>query len=75
MDDNDAGYIAGLQKAHELVGKLAYCYGNEIGIDENASDDEKTLHNRICKAQENACKYAQHVIRCGKWTEEEELPW
>ena len=75
MDEEDAGYVAGLKKAHELVGKLAHCYGNEIAVDSNASDEEKAIHERICKAQENACKYAQHVIRVGEWKDEEELPW
>ena len=75
MDDYDAGIIAGMKLSFELVGKLAHCYGNDIGIDENASDEEKELHKRLCQAQENACKYAQHVIRVGEWKDEKELPW
>ena len=75
MDDYDAGVIAGMKLSFELVGKLANCYGNEIGIDDTASDEEKTMHEKICKAQENACKYAQHVIRVGEWKDGEELPW
>jgi hypothetical protein len=75
MDDHDAGVIAGMKLAYELVGKLAHCYGNDIGIDKTASDEERAAHERICKAQESACKYAQHVIQVGEWKDEEELPW
>lgn len=75
MDDYDAGVIAGMKLSFELVGKLAHCYGNEIAIDKSASDIEKEQHKKICKAQENACRYAQHVIRVGEWKNEEELPW
>ena len=68
------GFEAGRKRAFELVGELAEFYDNGVGIDETASDQEKKNHDRDCKLQTNACRYAQHVIRKDSFGEED-LPW
>jgi hypothetical protein len=75
MNDHDAGVEAGRARAHALVGELAEFYANNTGIiNERASDEEKVEHQKIRKAQENACRYAQYVIKINKVREEEESP-
>jgi len=72
MDEEDAGYIDGLKKAYELVGNLADFYKNQK---ETYGGDHTCGTWKEFQGQENACRYAQHVIRKGEWNEEEELPW
>lgn len=69
MDEEDAGYVDGLKKAYELVGKLAEFYDKQKEI----TNEDKQLSN--LQAQVNACRYAQFVIRKGEWKDGEELPW
>ena len=68
------GYEAGRKRAFELIGELAEFYEHEVGIDEDASDEEKRLHENSRRNQVNACRYAQHVIRKNSFGEED-LPW
>jgi len=68
------GFEAGRKRAFELIGELADFYENGIGIDENASDEEKKEHKRDCQLQTNACRYAQVVIRNNDFGDED-LPW
>ena len=68
------GFEAGRKRAFELIGELADFYENGIGIDEDASDKEKKQHERDCKLQTNACRYAQIVIRNNSFGDED-LPW
>ena len=68
------GFEAGRKRAFELIGELADFYENGIGIDEDASDKEKKEHERDCKLQTNACRYAQVVIRNNSFGDED-LPW
>ena len=75
MDDYDAGYTAGRKRAFHLVGDLADFYENNIVCGEDWPDDEKVDFKEKLKAQVNACRYAQHVIKTDKWSEEEEYPW
>ena len=75
MDDHDAGYIAGLQRAFELVGKLAEMYKDGIECGVEWPEAEKVTFKKELQAQVNACRYAQHVIQRGVWEEERELPW
>ena len=50
------GYEAGRKRAFELIGELAEFYENEVGIDEDASDEEKRLHENSRRNQVNACR-------------------
>jgi hypothetical protein len=75
MDNYDAGHLDGLKLAYALVGKLADFYKNNIVCGDDWPDEEKREFFRIKKGQENACRYAQHVIRTGTFRDEEELPW
>mgnify|MGYP001170387668 FL=1 len=68
------GFEEGRKRAFELVGELADFYEVGIGIDEDASDKEKKEHERDCKLQTNACRYAQVVIRNNSFGDED-LPW
>ena len=68
------GFEQGRKRAFELIGELADFYENGIGIDENASDEEKKEHKRDCQLQTNACRYAQVVIRNNDFGDED-LPW
>ena len=68
------GFISGLKRAFELVGQLGDFYEDGVGISENATDEEKRLHENSRKNQVNACRYAQHVIRKNSFGEED-LPW
>ena len=68
------GFEAGRKRAFELIGELADFYENGIGIDEDASDEEKKEHKRDCQLQTNACRYAQVVIRNNSFGDED-LPW
>ena len=68
------GYEEGRKRAFHLIGELAEFYDNGVGIDENASDKEKKQHERDCKLQTNACRYAQVVIRNNSFGDED-LPW
>ena len=68
------GFEAGRKRAFELIGELADFYENGIGIEEDASDGEKKQHERDCKLQTNACRYAQIVIRNNSFSDED-LPW
>lgn len=68
------GFEAGRKRAFGLIGELADFYENGIGIEEDASDKEKKQHERDCKIQTNACRYAQIVIRKNSFGDED-LPW
>lgn len=68
------GYEAGRKRAFELVGELAEFYDNGVGIDEDASDEEKLLDKNSRTSQVNACRYAQIVIRQDNFTDAD-LPW
>ena len=68
------GYEAGRKRAFELVGELAEFYDNGVGIDEDASDEEKLLDKNSRTSQVNACRYAQKVIRQDNFTDAD-LPW
>ena len=68
------GFVSGLKRAFELVGQLGDFYEDGMGISENATDEEKRLHENSRKNQVNACRYAQHVIRKNSFGEED-LPW
>ena len=68
------GFEEGRKRAFELIGELAEFYENGVGIDENASDEEKKEHKRDCQLQTNACRYAQVVIRNNSFGDED-LPW
>ena len=68
------GFVSGLKRAFELVGQLGDFYEDGVGISENATDEEKRLHENSRKNQVNACRYAQHVIRKNSFGEED-LPW
>ena len=68
------GFVSGLKRAFELVGQLGDFYEDGVGISENATDEEKLLHENSRKNQVNACRYAQHVIRKNSFGEED-LPW
>lgn len=70
----DIGFLDGLKRAYELVGNLGDFYENKVSISENATDEEKSLHENAKKSQVNACRYAQHVIRKNSFGEED-LPW
>ena len=70
----DIGFVDGLKRAFELVGQLGDFYEDGVGISENATDEEKRLHENSRKNQVNACRYAQHVIRKNSFGEED-LPW
>ena len=70
----NTGFEAGRKRAFELIGELADFYENGIGIDEDASDEEKKEHKRDCQLQTNACRYAQVVIRNNSFGDED-LPW
>lgn len=75
MDEEDAGYIAGLKKAFALVGELADFYRDNIVCGDDWSEEEQREFRLVKKAQENACRYAQVIIRKGEFESEEELPW
>lgn len=68
------GFISGLKRAFELVGQLGDFYEDGVGVSENATDEEKRLHENSRRNQVNACRYAQHVIRKNSFGEED-LPW
>ena len=68
------GFVSGLKRAFELVGQLGDFYEDGVGISENATDEEKRLHENSRRNQVNACRYAQHVIRKNSFGEED-LPW
>ena len=68
------GFISGLKRAFELVGQLGDFYEDGVGISENATDEQKRLHENSRRNQVNACRYAQHVIRKNSFGEED-LPW
>ena len=68
------GFVSGLKRAFELVGQLGDFYEDGLGVSENATDEEKRLHENSKKNQVNACRYAQHVIRKNSFGEED-LPW
>lgn len=68
------GFVSGLKRAFELVGQLGDFYEDGMGISENATDEEKRLHENSRRNQVNACRYAQHVIRKNSFGEED-LPW
>ena len=68
------GFVSGLKRAFELVGQLGDFYEDGLGVSENATDEEKRLHENSRKNQVNACRYAQHVIRKNSFGEED-LPW
>lgn len=68
------GFVSGLKRAFELVGQLGDFYENGVDVSENATDEEKRLHENSRKSQANACRYAQHVIRKNSFGEED-LPW
>lgn len=68
------GFVSGLKRAFELVGELGNFYESEVGVSENATDEEKRLHENSNKNKVNVCRYAQHVIRKNSFGEED-LPW
>ncbi len=68
------GFVSGLKRAFELVGQLGDFYEDGLSVSENATDEEKRLHENSKKNQVNACRYAQHVIRKNSFGEED-LPW
>tara|TARA_B100002019_G_scaffold258862_1_gene243848 strand:- start:367 stop:624 length:258 start_codon:yes stop_codon:yes gene_type:complete len=68
------GFVSGLKRAFELVGQLGDFYEDGVGVSENATDEEKRLHENSRRNQVNACRYAQHVIRKNSFGEED-LPW
>ena len=68
------GFVSGLKRAFELVGQLGDFYEDGVSISENATDEEKRLHENSRRNQVNACRYAQHVIRKNSFGEED-LPW
>ena len=68
------GFISGLKRAFELVGQLGDFYEDGVSISENATDEEKRLHENSRRNQVNACRYAQLVIRKNSFGEED-LPW
>ena len=68
------GFVSGLKRAFELVGQLGDFYEDGVGVSENATDEEKRLHENSRKNQVNACRYAQHVIRKNSFGKED-LPW
>ena len=69
------GYENGLKKAFVLVGELADFYRDNIVCGEDWPEEEKREFQKMKKAQENACRYAQVIIRKGEFKDEEELPW
>ena len=68
------GFVSGLKRAFELIGQLGDFYEDGVGVSENATDEEKRLHENSRRNQVNACRYAQHVIRKNSFGEED-LPW
>ena len=68
------GFVSGLKRAFELVGKLGDFYEDGVRVSENVTDEEKRLHENSRRNQVNACRYAQHVIRKNSFGEED-LPW
>ena len=68
------GFVSGLKRAFELVGQLGDFYEDGFSISENATDEEKRLHENSRRNQVNACRYAQHVIRKNSFGDED-LPW
>ena len=75
IDDYDAGFQAGLEKAYDLIGKLAVFYRDNIVCGDDWPDEEKKSFNRELKAQVNACRYAQYVIQSGEFDEEDDTVW
>ena len=70
----DIGFEDGLKRAFELVGDLAEFYETRCKVSNEASEEEKRLHENANRGRANACRYAQHVIRKNSFGEED-LPW
>jgi len=70
----DEGFVNGLKRAFELVGKLGDFYEGKMSVADNVSKEEKRLHQNSNRGRVNACRYAQHIIRKNSFGEED-LPW
>jgi len=70
----DIGFLDGLKRAYDLVGNLGDFYESNNAVNEDVTNEEKSLHENAKKSQVNACRYAQHVIRKNSFGEDD-LPW